>query len=256
MLIENTEQAQAPQMEPQAYVDLYKRLCRPIRVRNLFDRYADFFDTSMVQLRYEAPRILSIVVEVVMPGRADLRVLDLGCGTGLAGQALRPLASRLEGVDLSPAMVEKARAREIYDGLEVGDLNAALSAEGPAYDLIVAADVLVYLGDLAPTVDAAADRLRPEGTFCFTLEAKDGDGYECGPWGRWLHSEAYVRSLAASAGLEVAALVHVTPRHNAGQPVDGLAVALKRTDNATPKSPDASGVGALSAARAAHRWGW
>ena len=84
------------------------------------------------QLGYAAPQILLDLAAMVMPGRERLSILDLGCGTGLAGAAFRPLAARLDGIDLSPAMIEKARARGIYDHLAVADLETALAAPGPA----------------------------------------------------------------------------------------------------------------------------
>jgi predicted TPR repeat methyltransferase len=86
----------------------------------------------------------------------------------------------------------------------------------------------VYLGDLASVIQGAAARLKPDGYFLFTTEAKEGDGFELGPKRRWRHSEAYLRSLAAVAGLNVAGLVAAAPRQEANQPVDGFAVALTR----------------------------
>lgn len=133
-------------------------------VRHLFDQFSADYDARMIgQLSYAAPQILLDLASMVMPGRENLSVLDLGCGTGLAGLAFRPLAARLDGVDLSPAMIEKARARGIYNDLMVGDLESALAAPGPAYDLILAADTLVYLGDLACVFEGVRKRLAPEG---------------------------------------------------------------------------------------------
>lgn len=223
---------------PAFLLDLVERPGRASRMRHLFDGYADQFDAHMAHLGYCAPRILSEVVETVIPGRHGLRVLDLGCGTGQAGAAFRDRAQRLDGVDLSPAMIDKARARGVYDALEVGDLETTLAAPGDAYDLILAADVLVYLGDLARIMTAVAQRLTPGGVFCFTVERKDGDGFELGPMRRWLHSEPYVRQLAADAGLVVAKLTQASSRTEWYQPVPGLAVALQRL--AIPKSPGAS----------------
>jgi predicted TPR repeat methyltransferase len=140
----------------------------------------------------------------------------------------RTKAKHLDGVDLSPAMIEKAQARGIYDNLQVGDLQTALSAPGPHYDLILAADTLVYLGDLTTVFHAAYARLAPEGYFLFTVEKAQGGGFELGPKRRWRHSEAYLRRLAAQAGLGVVGLVAATPRHEAKRPVEGFAVALAR----------------------------
>jgi predicted TPR repeat methyltransferase len=200
-------------------------------VRHLFDQFSSDYDSRMIQqLRYAGPQILSDLADLVMMGRGDLAILDLGCGTGLAGAVFKARAARLDGIDLSPAMIEKARARGCYDELAVADLETALAAPGIGYDLILAADTLVYLGDLAAVFKGAAARLRPDGFFLFTTEAKPGDGFELGPKRRWRHSEAYLRALAADCGLAVAGLVAATPRHEANQPVQGLAVALTLPD--------------------------
>ena len=198
-------------------------------VRHLFDQFSADYDSRMIQqLAYAGPQILLDLAAMVMPGRDRLSILDLGCGTGLAGAVFQPLAARLDGVDLSPAMIEKARARGIYDDLVVADLETALGTAGALYDLILAADTLVYLGDLGAVFRGAAARLAPDGYFLFTTEAKEGDGFELGPKRRWRHSDAYLRATAAAAGLSVAGLVAATPRHEANLPVEGFAVALTR----------------------------
>lgn len=194
-------------------------------VRHLFDQFSADYDNRMLgQLDYAAPRILKDLADLVMPGRDRLSVLDLGCGTGLAGMMFRPRAARLNGIDLSPAMIEKARGRGIYDGLAVADIESGLSGQ---YDLILAADTLVYLGDLGPVLVAVAAHLSANGFFLFTTEAKEGSGFELGPKRRWRHSEAYLRQAAKAMGLSVAGLVSASPRTEAHQPVPGFAVALK-----------------------------
>ena len=199
----------------------------PGYVRHLFDQFSADYDSRMIgQLAYAAPQILLDLAGMVMPGRNDLAILDLGCGTGLAGAAFKPLAARLDGVDLSPAMIEKARIRKIYDSLSVADLETALCTAGPVYDLILAADTFVYLGDLSRTFEAAHARLHPDGYFLFTVEKAAGQGFELGPKRRWRHSESLLRELAGRAGFKVAGFVAATPRHEAGEPVEGFAVAL------------------------------
>src|SRR6185312_5146636 len=158
-------------------------------VRHLFDQFAADYDSRMSGLlAYAAPQILRQLAELVMPGARDLRVLDLGCGTGLTGLAFKDMAVRLDGIDLSPAMIEKARARRLYDHLAVGDIE---TAQGPQ-DLWLAADTLVYLGDLTKIFGAASRALRPGGSFLFTVERKEGEGFELGPKRRWRHSEHYL----------------------------------------------------------------
>jgi predicted TPR repeat methyltransferase len=193
-------------------------------VRHLFDQFSADYDSRMIgQLAYAAPQILRDLADLVMPGREQLAVLDLGCGTGLAGAMFKAKAARLDGIDLSPAMIERARARGIYDTLIVGDIETVRLGK---YDLVLAADTLVYLGDLAPLFRTIAGLLSPDGYFLFTTEAKEEGGFELGPKRRWRHSQAYLREQAEAAGLSIAGLVAASPRTEANQPVPGFAVAL------------------------------
>lgn len=219
-----------PDLDPQ--IEAAKRMLNTPRsdagyVRHLFDQFAGDYDQRMVQgLSYAGPQILRGLAALVMAGRAQLRILDLGCGTGLAGLAFRDLAARLDGIDLSPVMIEKARARGVYDSLTVGDLENALLTEDTRYDLILAADTLVYLGDLALVFARAAGRLAQDGYFLFTTENHAGAGFALGPKRRWRHSCDYLKAAAAEAELEVAGLVACAPRTEANIAVEGLACAL------------------------------
>jgi predicted TPR repeat methyltransferase len=197
-------------------------------VRHLFDQFSADYDSRMLgQLSYQAPVILRELAALVLPGETGLTVLDLGCGTGLSGAAFRDRALRLVGIDLSPAMIAKARSRGVYDDLTVADIEAGLGIE--TYDLVVAADTLVYLGDLEPAFAKVAAALKSGGTFLFTVESKDGDGFEIGPKRRWRHSEPYLRTQAAAHGFSVAGLMACVPRHEAHVPVNGYAVALTKS---------------------------
>jgi predicted TPR repeat methyltransferase len=204
----------------------------PGYVRHLFDQFAPDYDRRMLNdLSYRAPRVLRGLADMLMiaePG--TLAVLDLGCGTGLSGLAFKDLAARLDGVDLSPKMIEATAARGIYDALSIGDIETVLAEAGPHYDVILAADTLVYLGDLAPVLSNVGRRLKPCGFFFFTVEKAAGEGYELGPKRRYRHSEAYIRQEAARARLEVMGLLGCSPRDEAKVPVEGLAVALQRRD--------------------------
>jgi predicted TPR repeat methyltransferase len=197
-------------------------------VRHLFDQFSSDYDARMLmQLSYRAPHILRELADLTMAGWANLAILDLGCGTGLSGLAFKDLAARLDGIDLSPAMIEKARTRGIYNSLAVADIEGGL-AKG-VYDLLLAADTLVYLGDLDVTMRSAAHALKPGGFFLFTVEKKEGEGFELGPKRRWRHSDIYIRRLAQEHGFEIAGLLECTPRMEANTPVDGFAVALRKT---------------------------
>ncbi|CAO3406704.1 tetratricopeptide repeat protein [Azospirillum largimobile] len=202
-------------------------------VRALFDRYADRFDQDLVgKLGYAAPDLLRAAVDRVMPGAAALRILDLGCGTGLAGVTFKPLAGYLAGVDLSPRMVEKARQRGLYDELGVGDVVEAMRRTPGGWDLLVAADVLVYIGDLVPVFAAAALALPPAGRFAATVErlpAESGEEFALGATRRYAHAKAYVRRTAEEAGFTVRLMEPCAPRREKGVPVAGLLFVVERT---------------------------
>jgi predicted TPR repeat methyltransferase len=198
-------------------------------VRALFDRYAERFDEDLtIRLKYQAPQVLRAMVDRIpgiVPGSMD--VLDVGCGTGLAGVAFRSLAGRLHGSDLAPRMVEKARRRGVYDHLEVAELVGGIAKTPSAWDLVVAADVLVYVGDLVPVMDAATVGLRPGGLFCATVEQCAGDSFVLGPSRRYAHSAAYIRRVATEAGLDLIVLEEAVPRWEKGQPVPGFAFTAR-----------------------------
>ncbi|GLR78615.1 tetratricopeptide repeat protein [Azospirillum oryzae] len=205
-------------------------------VRALFDRYADRFDQDLVgKLGYAAPELLRSALDRITPGAVGLRILDLGCGTGLAGVAFKPLASRLAGVDLSPRMVEKARQRRLYDELTVGDVVEAMERTPGGWDLLVAADVLVYIGDLVPVFAAAAHALPPGGRFAATVErlpgepaSLTGESFVLGATRRYAHSEQYVRATAEAAGFLIRLMEPCTPRREKGMPVPGLLFVVER----------------------------
>ncbi|MET0406721.1 MAG: methyltransferase domain-containing protein, partial [Cystobacter sp.] len=198
-------------------------------VRALFDVYAPTFDDSLRGfLAYRAPELLMDAVHAVLGDRRALDVLDLGCGTGLAGPLLRPLARRLEGIDLSPGMLDKARERGVYDVLRAGEITGALSSAREPAGLIVAVDVLVYFGALEPLFLAVAQRLTPDGLFAFTVEKSPTPGYRLQPSARYAHHLEYVRRCAHGAGLRPVLEREDTLRRQAGQPVTGHLVVLGR----------------------------
>jgi predicted TPR repeat methyltransferase len=210
------------------------RAMSPAYVRQLFDDYAIRFDRHLVKsLNYRAPALLHDSVrrtcsKRLRPFRFN-EALDLGCGTGLAGEAFRAECGRLAGIDLSPEMVRRAEAKRIYDELAVGDGAAWLAMRNDASaDLVLAADVFVYIADLAPIFAGVARVLRPAGLFAFTVQAHAGEGVALGEDARYAHGEPYLRELAARSGLAVALLETVSPRHDRGADVPGLILVLAR----------------------------
>lgn len=203
-------------------------------VRTLFDQYADRFDAALVDgLAYRGPALLRQAVDVAGEslGRATqfAAALDLGCGTGLCGAAFRPLVARLTGVDLSAGMIAQAEKKTIYDRLEVSEIHRFLErthAAGQAFDLVLSADVFIYLPDLVPIGAAVARVLASGGLFAFTVETHGGDGVELGAKLRFAHGEDHVR--AAIAGLHLLSLTKASTRNEAGAPVPGLIVVAMR----------------------------
>lgn len=210
----------------------------PAYVRALFDRYAERFDADLVtKLSYTGPELLhdALVRAAATAGRPARwdRALDLGCGTGLMGVPLRPRVGTLAGVDLAPRMVDKARARHLYDHLDVGDVIDAMAVQAAAWDLLTAADVLVYLGDLHPVMAAASHGLRPGGWFAATVERlEEGQGdVVLGPARRYAHAESHIRAAADAAGLAVRLLEPCSSRQERRQPVPGLVFVVERVRN-------------------------
>jgi predicted TPR repeat methyltransferase len=170
--------------------------------------------------------LLAAAVARFKPDR-PMDAMDLGCGTGLCGPLLRPMCATLRGVDLSAAMIEKARARGVYDELETGDLIARLNRGPHAFDLLTAADVLNYIGDLAPVLDAASRALRRGGLLVFSVEAGAGERFQLQRHiHRYAHSEPYLRRVAQIFGFEVKSLEPITSRLEAEKPVAGFLVVL------------------------------
>ncbi|OBQ95145.1 methyltransferase domain-containing protein [Mesorhizobium sp. AA23] len=197
-------------------------------VETLFDHYADNFEQSLVgKLGYRMPEFLDRAIRAASPGRFRL-ALDLGCGTGLMGERLRPIVDRLEGYDISSSMLRKARAKGIYDKLSKSDLQH-FSRPGSKADLVVAADVFIYVGALERIVGAVANSLVDEGLFAFSVETLAcGDDFALLPSRRYAHSVAYVRRVLADSGFAILSLESTTIRHDRGEPVGGLAVIARR----------------------------
>lgn len=200
-------------------------------VEALFDDYADRFDTALVErLDYTVPAKLARLIADHQDRGFDTAV-DLGCGTGLFGVEIRHRVIRLEGFDLSVNMLAKAEEKGLYDLLAKADLSldAAGSglfggrlAEGRA-DLVSAADVLMYLGDLANAFSLAARLSKPGALFAFSVEdAGEGEGYVLAPSLRYAHTEQHVRQRLDENGFETLKLSRTTIRMDGGQPVSGI----------------------------------
>jgi predicted TPR repeat methyltransferase len=204
-------------------------------VRTLFDQYAPRFETALVgDLGYRGPALLFKAVlaarHAVRKPAFFKRAIDLGCGTGLAALAFAKEVDHFIGVDLSPRMIERARATGLYAQLEVADMVEGLRGSLDASaDLIVAADAMVYLSDLAPVLREVARVLSAGGLLAFTVETHGGDSVILGEGLRYAHGETYVRAALDDAGLALSGLKELSARNEDNAPVPGLVVVAAKT---------------------------
>lgn len=199
-------------------------------VETLFDQYSADFEAHLVeQLQYCGHEAL--VRPLLAAGARWCSVLDLGCGTGLCGTLLAGHADAIDGVDLSAAMLAQARGLGVYRDLHHAALAAFLDGTRPRADLVLAADVFIYVGALDEVFRGVARVLEPGGTFAFTVEeAPRTDDFRLLASLRYAHSEGYVRRLAAAHGLAVRELRRGPLRTNRQAPLDALYVYLVRAD--------------------------
>jgi predicted TPR repeat methyltransferase len=203
-----------PKTSPQRYVE------------SLFDQYAPRFDQSLLGLKYGIPeQLLGAVKGVTTDAQRD--IADLGCGTGLCGPLFRPIARNLVGVDLSASMLEKASERAVYDQLIKSELVDFLNEHPRSFDLIIATDVFIYVGDLEAAFMAAKGALRPGGHFAFSVESYDGNGYAIRSSRRFAHSLAYLGTLGKKNGFQERKTITVAVRQEEGQDIAGHILVLE-----------------------------
>ena len=230
-----TGQAEMPPTPPTEYVEA------------LFDGYSDRFDTALVEeLGYCVPeRLTTLLGEVGAEEARFARVIDLGCGTGLFGERIRRMTSWLEGYDLSQGMLAKASEKSLYDRLGQADILHGIPAARPQgaepADLVAAADVFSYFGDLDPVMQVATSLVADGGLLAFSLEA----GSEDCDWLlqaslRYCHGERYVRQLLDRHGLDVQGLSREAIRQDGGAPISGLLVVARKRSGVTATSQRAS----------------
>jgi predicted TPR repeat methyltransferase len=172
-------------------------------VAEFFDRFAASFDDKVAgRLKYSAPEVAAQMLAPWLADSHELRVVDLGCGTGLSGRIAREAAGHLVGVDLSAGMLDRARQAEIYDELVRDDVVQWLErASEESVDLVLALDVFIYVGALDRVMAAMARALAARGRAIFSIEVSEAGDLVLGASGRFAHSVASVEGLAAAHGL-------------------------------------------------------
>lgn len=207
-------------------------------IEKIFNAHADKFDSHLLEnLQYETPeKLVAFIRQSSELPLQKLDILDLGCGTGLVGLVIAPYARQLVGVDLSANMLAKAQARNLYQRLERSDLLTMMQSEmASSYDLIIAADVFVYLGKLDMIFNEAMRLLRPGGFFAFSVKAmeelpheeNEQDNpieYRLNETGRYAHSSAYLSRLAVTIGFKLHRMIRTHTRLEKGQSVQAWLV--------------------------------
>jgi predicted TPR repeat methyltransferase len=199
-------------------------------VRELFDDYAPRYEKHLTEgLAYRGPDLLIAALDAMAPQRRFALALDLGCGDGLMGAAVRRRVDTLIGVDLSPVMAAKARERKAYETIAAQEICAFLEGRTPGeVDLALAADALPYFGDLTRLFAAVSRVLAGGGLFAFTAEANEGESYRLGEGLRFAHSRAYLAKMGNDVGLAPRSLQQASARREKGRAAPGWVAVFER----------------------------
>ncbi len=231
----------AAHMAPSILSDLDSAIDIPLRanpafVRELFDGFAESFDNKVHEINYQAPEHITRRLLRVLNPTSHLDVLDIGCGTGLSGQVLKPFAKHLTGIDISKEMLAKARERNIYNHLIEGDIPQALQNLHAHFDIIVAADVFCYFGALSTIHSQISTILKPGGYLCYSVEAYNNHqgadtGYKLTASGRYMHHQHYIQQCANQVGFIIVSCEHAILRSEYDQSIEGFVVLVRKPNH-------------------------
>ena len=170
-------------------------------VEDLFDQYAPKFEHSLVEkMEYRIPKIITDMIIKTHPSKALGSVLDLGCGTGLAGLELKQFCENLDGIDLSKSMLEQARAKGVYDKLMHGDIIEHLSELELDFDYFISTDVFIYVGELSDIFRLIKSKNERPGKLAFSTEHTERQDFHLETSGRYSHSKNYIEGLCNKYG--------------------------------------------------------
>jgi len=201
-------------------------------IANLFDKYADKFDDELVKkLGYKTPTLINKYLrDTLETGRGKLDILDLGCGTGLCGILIKDISQRLVGIDLSAEMIQKAREQAEYDELIVGGLVECMADYDEDFDIVLAADVFVYVGDLDASFQSTRKSLRDQSLFIFSTETIAGESFMLRGSGRYAHSCHYINTLAEQYDFRLLKHQDVVLRKDYTQDIQGTIYILQKNE--------------------------
>ena len=191
-------------------------------VEELFDHYAAKFEHSLIEnLQYQTPKIITEMIIKRHPSKALGSVLDLGCGTGLAGLELRQFCENLDGIDLSEAMLRQARAKDVYDKLIHGDIAEHLAEADLDFDYFISTDVFIYVGELSDVFRLIKSRNRRRAKLVFSTEHAEGKDFYLEKSGRYSHSKNYIEGLCIKYGYHLSHFEKTKLRKDKGEFLTG-----------------------------------
>ena len=189
-------------------------------VRDVFDNFSDHYDESLVEkLGYTTPTLLREMVSQESD-RHFQACLDMGCGTGLSGEAFAELTEDIIGLDLAPKMLALAAQKEIYSSLFETDICTYLQEHKDTYDLFLAADVFVYIGELSAIFKLVKERAQKNALFLFSTELADQD-FILKSTGRYGHAQSYITKLAEESGFTILEIKGANIRKEKGEWISG-----------------------------------
>ena len=212
----------------------------PKYVKRLFDQYAPSFNRHLLRkLKYRLPvHISAAMLELFGDNNTELIVGDLGCGTGIAGPSLRSFASSLIGIDISTISLRFASELHLYDELITKDIIDFLNNDERTFDVLLAADVIIYFGRLEKLVEATTSRLGPDGVFIFSFHPSDSghsESFHADSSGRFHHQPCYVESTLSKAGLRTVYRKKVFTRMELENPVFCELIGCKKDDGGSTR---------------------
>ena len=205
--------------------------CARLYIENTFDAFANSFEDILNRLKYSGPQLVEDHLAMHKFPVGSLNVADLGCGTGLIGVVIHPLAQTMVGVDLSQAMLDRCAEKHIYNQLIRTDIAEFLMGSQDQYDLIACMDTFIYMGSLDEVFTLVYQRLKPGGLLLFSTE-KLNESYEASYRlnisGRYSHCHDYLVSILDNRGFKVLKMIDVSIRMESGCPIQGQFVCASR----------------------------
>ncbi|OSQ52141.1 class I SAM-dependent DNA methyltransferase [Marivita geojedonensis] len=137
--------------------------------RALYDAWSESYEAEIAENGYATPKRCAEALSAALPDK-DAPILDFGCGTGLSGIALRQAGfTCIDGVDLSPDMLAKAKDKSLYRSLTVIDAGDPPPGDAGTYTAITAIGVIGSGAAPLSVLDQLCAALVPGGLVCFSF---------------------------------------------------------------------------------------